>query len=331
MATTNTAIPTEGLRGCWLLIVDRHRWGNRRHVDLNDIDITHRTTSPRWDDVGNDLPPAVNGEQPADKRRLSLAKKLMECDEVRAIEALFRDATDWLFRNGLPSFIRPGIYRIPPGLISTVEQKLREFKARLNDELVPAACAAYPTRVREGLAALGDLGNENDYPHVDDFRSCWGLGWRWVSVGVPDELKSIDYDLWKIERDKEAKQIRKAAEGIRVLLRQTALTIIRQLHAKLGPRDDGKKRVLRATALDDLTQFVSAFNFRDVTNDRELFEVISQIHQLARGVNVPQLRSDDELRARVERETSRLEGHLDRLVVEAPTRRLRVRKPSEAA
>ena len=65
-------------------------------------------------------------------------------------------------------------------------------------------------------------------------------------------------------------------------------------------------------ALDDLVQFVSAFSFRDVTNDRELSEVVNQIQQLARGVDVPQLRSDDELRARVERETSRLEGHLDR-------------------
>lgn len=309
MASTHE-VPVAGLRACWLLIVDRHRWGNRRNVDLNHVDIRHTERE---------------GEA-ADKRQLSLAKRLMDSDEIRAIEACFREATEWLFANGLPSDIRPGIYRIPPGLISTVEEKLKTFEARLVDELIPAACAVYPDRVREGVAALGDLGNSNDYPSVEEFGSRWGLGWRWVTVAVPEELRAVDYDLWKAERDKEAARIHEAAEGVRVLLRQTALSIIRQLHDRLGQRDDGKKRVLRATALDDLQQFVTAFSFRDVTNDRELAEVVGQIQELARGVDVPQLRTDDELRARVERETSRLGGHLDRLVVEAPTRRLRLRR-----
>ena len=321
MATTQNAIPTEGLRGCWLLIVDRHRFGNHRHVDLADVDITRTAHGAVMAGADDDAT-----ERAADKRRLSLAKKLMDCPEIRAIEALFREASDWLFGTGLPSFVRPGIYRIPPGLISTVEHKLREFRTRLTEELVPAACEVYPERVREGLAALGDLGNANDYPDVSDFRARWGLGWRWVSVGVPDALKAVDYALWKTERDKEAKQIQEAAESVRVLLRQTALSLVHQLHDRLGIRDDGRKRTLRATALDELQRFVSAFSFRDVTNDGELAEVVEQIQQLSRGIDVPQLRSDDELRARVERETSRLEGHLDRLVVEAPTRRLRVRK-----
>ncbi len=318
MASNNTVIPAEGLRACWLLVIDRHRWGNRRHVDLAHIEITNMVQA---DGV-------IVVTDAADKRRLSLAKKLMDCPEIRAIEALFREATDWVFSTGLPSFVRPGIYRIPPGLINTVENKLKEFEARLVNELVPEACAVYHQRVAEGVAALGDLGNPNDYPSVDEFSACWGLGWRWVTMGVPDELKAVDMELWRAERDKEAEQIREAAENVRALLRQTALAIIQQLHDRLGIREGGKKRVLRSTALDDLQQFVSAFSFRDVTNDRELAGVVGQIQQLARGVDVPQLRSDDELRARVEREASRLEGHLDRLVVDAPTRRLRVRGPS---
>lgn len=308
--THTQTVPVAGLRACWLLIVDRHRWGNRRNVDLNNVEIRH----------------VDREEDAADKRRLSLAKRLVDCDEIRAIEGCFREATEWLFANGLPSDIRPGIYRIPPGLITTVEEKLKGFQTKLVDELIPAACAVYPDRVREGLAALGDLGNPNDYSTVDEFRSRWGLGWRWVTVGVPEELRLIDYDLWKSERDKEAARIHEAAEGVRVLLRQTALAIVRQLHDRIGLRGDGKKRVLRATALDDLQQFVTAFSFRDVTNDRELAALVTQIQELASGVDVPQLRTDDELRARVARETTRLEGHLDRLVVEAPTRRLRVRK-----
>ncbi len=318
MAPTRNAISDEGLRACWLLIVDRHRWGNRRQVDLAHVDILSTQIQ--------------NGEETAaaDKRRLSLAKKLMQCPEIRAIEQLFREATDWLFANGLPSFMRPGIYRIPPGLISTVDEKLRGYQGRLAT-LVDAASDVYPERCAEGLAALGDLGNANDYPSVEEFRTRWGLGWRWVSVGVPDALKAVDYQLWKAERDKEAAQIHAAAEGVRVLLRQTALSLVRQLHDKLTPGVGGKKRILRKTALDELQQFVTAFSFRDVTNDRELADVVAQIQELARGVDVPQLRDDGTLRARVEREASRLSGHLDRLVVETPTRRLRVRSTSKVA
>ena len=95
MARTNQ-IPTDQLRACWLLIVDRHHFGNRAHVDMTDL---------------------VIGDGEADKDRLSLSKKLLDCAEVKAIVALFRDCAEWLFTNGLPSFIRPGMYRIPPGMI----------------------------------------------------------------------------------------------------------------------------------------------------------------------------------------------------------------------
>ena len=313
MARRTNDIPTDGMRACWLLIVDRHHFGNRAHVDLSEVDIIARE---RGETEGGD----------ADKRRLSLSKKLLDCDEVKAINAHFREVAEWLFATGLPSFIRPGMYRIPPGLINTVENKLREFRAQLFNDLVPAAVAVYHARVLESLTALGELGDADDYPSVEEFAACWGLGWRWVNLGVPDALKAVDFELWKTERDKEVAEIRQAAEGVRMLLRQTALTLIRELRQRLGQRDDGKKRILRATALDDLMQFVSAFSFRDVTNDGDLDDLVTQIKELARGVDVPKLRTDDELRTRVERESTRLEGHLDRLVSEVPVRRLRVRK-----
>lgn len=314
MARRRNDIPTNGMRACWLLIVDRHYFGNRAHVDLDQVDI--RATTEVLD--------GENGE--ADKRRLSLSKKLLDCDEVKAINAHFREVSEWLFSTCLPSFIRPGMYRVPPGLIQTVESKLKEFRTRLVDDLVPTAAAIYPARVTESLVALGELGNADDYPTAQEFAARWGIGWRWVNLGVPDELKTVDYELWKAERDKEAVQIREAAQAVRALLRQTALTLVRQLRERLGSRDGGKKRVLRATALDDLTQFISAFSFRDVTNDGELDDVVRQMQQLAKGVDVPQLRTDDDLRSRVERESTRLEGHLDRLVTDVPVRRLRVRK-----
>ena len=141
-------------------------------------------------------------EVDTDKTMINVSKRLFTSREYAAIRNFDGEVTRYLESTCLP--FERGIHLCPLPLLKQVELKMREFADQRVD-LVEAFVAVYPELCQHAPGQLRALHNPLDYPPVEEVRAAFDFSWRYVSFGVPDQLREISSEIWDQEREKTAK------------------------------------------------------------------------------------------------------------------------------
>jgi hypothetical protein len=235
-------------------------------------------------------------EVDADKTLIRVSKNLLDSKELQAIKTLDGEIRQFLYNMCLP--FETGIHLLPLPLIETVDQKLREFEQMRRDR-VDVFIAAYPGLCREAAIRLRALYNPLDYPPVDVIRSKFPFSWQYVSFGVPGLLREISARIFQTERDKAARMMAEASSEIQQVLRASLAELVDRLRDRLTDETDGKPRRLRESTVQRLREFLSTFDFRNVTDDLELKAQVERARALLAGVPTDAIRNTSELRAKI--------------------------------
>src|SRR5256712_13802214 len=144
-----------------------------------------------------------------------------------------------------------------------------------------------PTRASVRMRQSGSAGlyNPADYPPVEDVAREFGLSWQYVSFGVPDQLKAISREVWQQEREKAAQRMAEASAEIQIVLRESMAKLVQHIADRLKEGPDGKPLRFKETTVSNLVEFLTNFEFRNVTDDNELQTLVAQARELLRGVN----------------------------------------------
>lgn len=285
------------------LSVERGVLGDQRRVSTDAVDIK-----------------AVHADDDADKdqatnqRLLSLHKKLLTAPELKAVRTLDRDLQQWLFRKCLPSFFRPGIHLVPLALVDEVEARMVAH-ATQREALVDAFMEAYPSRVAEMRASLGALFRAADYPAPDVARAAFTFTWRYLDLGAPTALQSLDGKLFAAAKARIEAETQAAGLQIRDTLRAGMLELVAHMRERLtGVNKDGRPKVFRDTLVANLREFLDDFPLRNVTNDKQLATLVKKASGLLAGTDAAALRDDATLRGQVAEHMSAMEAALDGMV-----------------
>ena len=114
-----------------------------------------------------------------------------------------------------------------------------------------------------------------------------------------------------------------ATEEITALMRQTLYDMVAHLQEKLTPGDDGKPRILRESAVKNLQEFLSSFDMRNVTDDKDLEEQVAKAKALLSGTSATQLRNSDLFRDKILNGMKGITSALGTMVEEKPGRKFR--------
>ena len=259
-------------------------------------------------------------EADADKALLRVSKHLLDSAELKAIRQFDGEIRRYLYNICLPFEI--GIHLLPIAALQTVENRLRQFAVD-RVQLIDAFLTAYPSLCQDAAQRLRGLYNPADYPPIDDVRQQFGLSWQYVSFGVPDQLKGISQDVWEQEREKAAQRMAQASSEIQQVLRETMAGLVQHMADRLQTSEDGKPLRFKNSTVSNLVEFLANFEFRNVTDDTELQNLVAQARQMLQGVDAEDLRSTGELRTRVQQGMTNLAAQLDTLVVRAGGRKFR--------
>ena len=261
-------------------------------------------------------------EVDADKSLIKVHKTLLDSPELDAIRKADGELRRYLYDICLPFDV--GIYLLPIKLIQTVEFKLRDYLGD-RETLVENFLSAYPRLCQTAAVNLRGLYNAKDYPSESAVRAKFFFEWRYIEFGTPGALKSISESMFQAEQDKAAKRWEDANEEITAVMRATLAELVSHLRDRLTPNSDGKPKILRESAVSNLTEFLKTFDLRNVTNDRELASLVSQCRQILSGIpSADALRNLDYLRDRVQRDMSAVSAELDKLVQDKPSRKFRL-------
>ena len=190
--------------------------------------------------------------------------------------------------------------------------------------LVTAFLSVYPGLCQDAGKRLRGLYNPADYPPVDEVAREFGLSWQYVSFGVPDQLKGISQEVWEQERDKAAQRMAEASSEIQQVLRQSMADLVAHMAERLKDGADGKPLKFKQSTVSNLVEFLSNFSFRNVTDDRQLQDLVGRARDLLQGVAADDLRTSGDMRTRVRQGMTALASDLDGMLVKASGRKMRL-------
>lgn len=261
-------------------------------------------------------------EVDADKSLIKVSKTLLDSPELDAIRKADGEIRRYLYNLCLPFEV--GIYLLPNPLITTVETELRKYRGK-RERMIEKFLEAYPRLCRKASEELRSLYNPKDYPSDAVVRSKFYFDWSYISFGTPEALRQISREMFETEREKAAQKMEQASEEITAVMRASLAQLVSHLRERLTPGEDGKAKILRDSAVTNLSDFLKFFELRNVTGDQELADLATQAKAVLRSFDSdPEvLRNITTLRERVQKEMTAVSAELDKLVTAKPSRKFR--------
>jgi hypothetical protein len=97
---------------------------------------------------------------------------------------------------------------------------------------------------------------------------------------------------------------------------------VAHLTERLAGQEDGKPKVFRDSAVENLREFFDRFRHLNVRSSDELDRLVEQSQQIIRGVEPQQLRDNQPLRQQIATQLSSVQSVLDGMLVDRPRRNI---------
>ena len=298
------------------LSVTFHRPGNQRKFRPGEV------TVDKADAAGN-------GDR-ADQSQVSASKQIFTNGNYKLAGQVKQQFESWLDVRSLPCPLKKGTHLIPVDLLDEVYTRLdeteREYLARAED-----LANEYETAKQTARERLRELYNEADYPTVDQLRKKFSVERKLFDFAPPGETK-LSETLYQQERERWSATFAEAETEVRDALRDTARQLVAHLSERLAPTPDGSRKRLHPSAVDNLEEFLSLFDRRNVLDDSELKALVGKARAVLSGVGNGQLfaganktgilKDDDRLADYVSQEMDGIRRDIDALMSDAPRRAL---------
>jgi hypothetical protein len=256
----------------------------------------------------------------ADHKSLSASKKLLDTRDpaFRAVKAvLARAKTHW--KTMTTPFPEPGIRLIRKNAVDTFNIFMKQCAADLN-EAVAVLQERYPELRERAAVALGDLFDDSDY--LSRVDGAFSIDWDFPSVEPPKFLKESHPELYDQECKKIEARFSLAVQQAEEAFVQQFQHLVVHLVERLKGDVDGKPKVFRDSAVENLNQFFEQFRQLDIGSSTKLQTLVTQAQNAVKGLTAGELRENPDARANVTAALSQITEQIDGLMVNQPERRI---------
>lgn len=258
----------------------------------------------------------------AEESFVTAAKKILdttaECySDVVAV--LYNAKGYW--KSVTSPFPENGVRLINVNRVDAFNDQMREFKVEL-EKAVDVLAGEYAGLREAARAQLGDLFDPADYP--DDICDEFDLDWEFVSVDPPEYLKDLNPELYEAQKQRALAKFEAAlgmAEGAAI---EELHKLVSNLADRLSPGEDGKPKVIRTSAVDNIKEFIKRFREMQIGSNAALQALIEDAEERLAGVSSERLKKDGGLRATIGEEMAKLRDSVGAMIVTKPRRMLRL-------
>jgi hypothetical protein len=260
----------------------------------------------------------------AEGQFLSAGKKLLDTKHpaFKAVTGV-RSRIISLWKGMSLPYPEPGVRLIRQDQIDVFTEQLANLKEEL-DEAVWRLDEHYAELKSAARDRLGSLFNSADYP--ESLRGMFQVTWDFPSVEPPDYLRQLNPDVYRQECERVASRFDEAVQLAESAFIEELQGLVSHLTERLAGQSDGKPKVFRDSAIENLTQFFGRFRDMNVRSNEQLDDLVGQCQQVVSGVEPQSLRDNQVLRTSVAGELSQVQSVLDDLLVDRPRRNI-LRRP----
>jgi len=265
----------------------------------------------------------------AEGHYLSAGKKLFDTSHpaFRAVSAV-RNRAQSLWRGMTLPYPEPGIRLIRQPDIQVFDVQMTTLKTELDE-----AVAELDTHFAELKAAarnqLGRLYNSDDYP--SSLRGLFQQEYDFPAVEPPDYLRQLSPALYEQEQARVAGRFDEAVRLAEEAFTGELAKLVSHLAERITGTEDGKPKIFRDSAVENLTEFFGRFSQLNVRSNAQLDDLVAQAQRIVRGVDPQALRDNTNLRQHVAQELTGVQSVLDDLLVDRPRRNILRRRQEQVA
>lgn len=298
----STAPPTQQLRATMAAVRVMFTWLGSRKT------LTQEQKSQAADTFG------------AERTYLSAGKKLLDTSHpaFKAVTAVRTRVISFWKGISLP-YPESGIRLIRQDDIGSFTVQMAALKDDL-DEAVLQLDARYDELKSAARRRLGSLYNAGDYPAT--LRGWFDVSYDFPSVEPPEYLRQLNPELFQQEAARVSARFDEAVQLAEQAFTEELSKLVSHLTERLSGSDDGKPKVFRDSAIENLREFFDRFRHLNIRSDQQLDELVAQAQRVVRGVEPQQLRDNQALRQQVATQLSSVQSVLDGLLVERPRRNI---------
>jgi molybdopterin converting factor small subunit len=260
----------------------------------------------------------------AEGKFLSAGKKLLDTRHpaFQAVTALRGRVRSYWLGMSIP-YPDPGIRLLRRDQIEPFDAQLTLFRSEL-DEAVQNLDDHYGELRSAARERLGSLFNAGDYP--PQMTGLFAIAWEFPSIEPPNYLQELNPALFEQEQARVAARFDEAVQLAEEAFVTELGKLVSHLTERLSGQEDGRPRIFRDSAVDNLREFFERFRQLNVRSNDQLDELVAQAQRIVQGVEPQQLRDNTSLRQQVATQLAGVQSVLDGLLVDRPRRAI-LRKP----
>lgn len=217
----------------------------------------------------------------------------------------------------------PGIRLIKQPDITTFNDRLSGLRSELQ-EAVETLDAHYSELQTAAQQRLGRLFNLSDYPASLD--GLFDVTWEFPSLEPAESLLQLSPELYRQECDRVRARFAEAVKLAEQAFAEELSKLVAHLADRLSGNDDGKPKIFRDSAVENLGEFFDRFQELSIGSNDELESLVDRAQRVLRGVEPQQLRDRTQLRQRIAGQLAGVQSQLEGLLVDRPRRAI-LRRP----
>ena len=251
---------------------------------------------------------------------LSAGKKLLDTRHpaFKLVTGVRTRAVNYWKGVSLP-FPEAGIRLIPQDEIDRFDQKMESLKTEL-EEAVWRLDEHFAELKDAARQRLGSLFNSADYP--ESLQGLFKIEHDFPAVEPPDYLRRLNPELYERECRRVADRFDQAVQLAEEAFTSELSKLVSHLTERLAGAEDGKPKVFRDSAVENLQSFFERFKSLNIGSNEQLDELVTQCQQVVGGVVPQDLRNQQNLRQHVAKKLSGVQSVLDGLLVDRPRRNI---------
>lgn len=255
---------------------------------------------------------------------VSAAKKLLDTSHpsYKAVTAVRGRILSYWKGTSLP-YPEPGLRLIRQADIGMFNVQMTTLQAELA-EAVAELDSRYDELRQAARQRLGRLYNAGDYP--SSLRDLFAVSWDFPSFEPPAYLRQISPELYQQESRRIAARFEEAVQLAETAFTEEFSKLVAHLTDRLSGQEDGKPKVFRDSAVENLTTFFERFRHLNVQSSEQLDALVAQAQQIVRGVQPQQLRDDQAFRQQIASQLSAVQSQVEGMLIDRPRRNI-LRRP----
>ena len=234
--------------------------------------------SLRWLGIHRTLTPEQKAQAAdtfgAEGQYLSAGKKLLDTRHpaFRAVTNV-RNRVLATWQSMTLPFPENGVRLIKQSDVDEFNRRMTELREEL-DEAVWRLDEHYAELKSAARERLGTLYNPQDYP--ESLRGLFSVTWDFPNVEPPDYLQGLNSALYEEECRRVAARFDEAVHLAEEAFIGELTGLVAHLTERLTGQADGKSKVFRDTAVENLLEFFGRFRQLNVRSNAQLDELVDQ-------------------------------------------------------